>query len=172
VNHFSKIVTGFVMTAGCVLTAQTGPGYIAESKTGFAAIRENVQKMAEAMPEESYSFKPTPDIRSFGELMAHIADAQARMCSSAAGSPKNVGAAAKKTKAEIVAAVKESSAICDAAFDSLTDATASQPGGMMGRTKLGLLQYNTGHSLEEYGYGSVYLRLRGIVPPSSAPKTK
>lgn len=152
--------------AGC-LNAQTPSPFIAESKTSFTAVKNNLQRMAEAMPEESYSFKPTPDIRSFGELMAHVADAQARFCSNVAGAPKTVDAASKKSKAELVASLRQSSEMCDAAFDSLTDATASQPAGG-GRSKLGTLQYNTGHSLEEYGYGSVYLRLKGIVPPSSA----
>lgn len=141
--------------------------FIAESKQGFTAVEANVQKLAEAMPEESYGFKPSPDIRSFGELMAHIADAQAGLCSTAAGQPQRIGAAAKKTKAEIVAAVKESNAICEKAFASITDENAGQPSGLMGRTKLGLLQYNTGHSNEEYGYGAVYLRLKGVVPPST-----
>ena len=156
-----------LFAAAFALQAQTAT-FITESKSGFAAVKTNIEKMAEAMPEDGYGFKPTPDIRSFGELMQHVADAQARICSAATSTPKQVNAASKKTKAEIVAALKESSAICDAAFDGLTEATAGTPGAMMGRTKLGLLQYNTGHSLEEYGYGSVYLRLKGIVPPSTA----
>jgi hypothetical protein len=63
--------------------------------------------------------------------------------------------------------LKESSALCDAAFDPLTEATASQPAAM-GKSRLALLEFNFGHSNEEYGYRSVYLRLKGVVPPSSA----
>ena len=165
-KHYLQTIFAAALAAGC-LSAQTASPFIAESKTGFTAVKNNLQRMAEAMPEENYSYKPTPEIRAFGELIAHIADAQARFCSTVAGAPKAVNAASKKSKADLVAALKESSDMCDAAFDSLTDATASQPAGG-GRSKLGTLQYNTGHSLEEYGYGSVYLRLKGIVPPSSA----
>ena len=78
-----------------------------------------------------------------------------------------MNAASKKAKANLVAALKDSSAMCDAAFDALTDANANQPAGM-GRSKLALLEFNTGHSNEEYGYMSVYMRLKGLVPPSSA----
>jgi hypothetical protein len=127
--------------------------------------------MAEQMPEENYSFKPTPEMRTFGQLMAHVADTQAGMCSTASGEKKSVDAASKTTKADLVAALQQSSAMCDAAFDSLTAETAAHPGGM-GRSKLALLEFNTGHSNEEYGYGSVYMRLKGVVPPSSAGKKK
>jgi hypothetical protein len=67
--------------------------------------------------------------------------------------------------------MKESFSICDASFDALTDANALQPAGM-GRTKLGLLNFNTMHDNEEYGYGSIYLRLKSVVPPSTANKKK
>ena len=162
----STTIFTFMFAGLCVAQAQTAP-FIAESKRNFTNLKNNLQKMAEAMPEESYSFKPTPEIRTFGELMAHIADTQALMCSNVLGAPKSVDAAAKKSKADLVAALKDSSAMCDAAFDSITDANAAQS-SMMGHTKLGLLQYNTQHSAEEYGYGSIYLRLKGIVPPSTA----
>jgi len=122
--------------------------------------------MAEQMPEENYAFKATPDVRSFGELVAHVADTQTRFCSMAAGEQKSVNAASKKAKADLAAALRDSSAMCDAAFDGLTDAT---PAGM-GRSKLALVEFNTGHSNEEYGYMSVCMRLKGIVPPSSADR--
>jgi hypothetical protein len=92
---------------------------------------------------------------------------QAQLCSTVSGERKAVNAGSKTSKADLVAALKESSAICDAAFDSLTEANASQLAAM-GKSRLGLLEFNFGHSNEEYGYGSVYLRLKGVVPPSSA----
>ncbi|MES1258403.1 MAG: DinB family protein [Acidobacteriota bacterium] len=155
---------------GCALQAQIPASHVAESKQRYAAIRDNLHKAAEAMPEESYSFKPMPEIRSFGELMAHIADAQANICGAATGHPKPVGAAKKTSKADIVGALKESSSGCDAAFESMTEAVASEPAGMgsMKASRLGILEYNTGHDAEEYGYAAVYLRLKGVVPPTSA----
>ena len=168
-NRFVNFILMAGLSGGPVLLAQPATSHIAEAKQNYAGVKNNLQKMAEQMTEENYSFKATPEVRTFGELVAHVADTQARLCSMASGEQKSVGAASKKAKADLVAALKDSSAICDAAFDSLTDATATQPGGM-GRSKLALLEFNTGHSNEEYGYMSVYMRLKGIVPPSTAGK--
>jgi hypothetical protein len=166
---FANTVFAVALSSACLLHSQTATPHIAESKQNYTGVKNNLQKMAEQMPEENYGFKATPDVRTFGQLVAHVADTQARLCSMASGEQKSIGAASKTAKADLVAALKDSSAICDAAFDSLTDATATQPAGM-GRSKLALLEYNTGHSNEEYGYMSVYMRLKGIVPPSSAGK--
>lgn len=168
-KRFANLFLMAGLSGGFVLFAQPAASHVAESKQTYTGVKNNLQKMAEQMPEENYSFKATPDVRTFGQLVAHVADTQARLCSMASGEQKSVGAASKTAKADLVAALRDSFAICDAAFDSLTDATASQPGGM-GRSKLALLEYNTGHSNEEYGYMSVYMRLKGIVPPSSAGK--
>jgi uncharacterized damage-inducible protein DinB len=164
----------FVLATACTLHAQVSNPLISESKENFSHIAENLQKAAEAMPEENYSFKPTPDIRSFGQLIAHIADAQSRICSVALGEQKSVNAQSKTAKADLVAAIKESTSICNAAFDSVTDANATQMVSFGPRklSKLGALIYNTTHSNEEYGYLSVYLRLKGVVPPSTANRGK
>jgi uncharacterized damage-inducible protein DinB len=152
------------------LQAQIPASHIAEAKQRYATIRDNLQKAAEAMPEENYAFKPTPQIRSFAELIAHIADAQMGICGGAAGQPKKGNAAGKTSKAELVAALKESSAGCDAIFDGTTEANAATPANMgpMKTSRLGLLEYNIGHDAEEYGYLAVYMRLKGVVPPTSA----
>ena len=141
-----------------------------ELKQMYTGVKNNLTKMAEKMPEENYAFKATPDVRAFGELMGHVADSQARTCSAVnGGEPKTVNAASKKTKAELVAALKESFSICDTAFDGLTDAAATQmiktPRGE--RTKLGALMGLVSHSNEEYGYSAVYMRLKSVTPPSS-----
>jgi uncharacterized damage-inducible protein DinB len=104
--------------------------------------------------------------------VAHVADAQARNCNLVAGAgSKTLDAEKKKTKAELVAALKESFAICDAAFAALTDAQASEmvKVGQSGfqLTKLSLLVSMVAHSNEQHGYMAVYLRLKGIVPPST-----
>jgi hypothetical protein len=107
-----------------------------------------------------------PEIRTFGDL---VADAQAMFCSTVTGERKSVSAASKKSKADLVAALKESFTICDGAYNSITDATATQTVELFRakRTKLGALMFNTTHSNEEYGYLAVYLRLKGVAPPSS-----
>ena len=156
------------LAGGCAMYAQENP-LSAEVKQAYNGIKNNLTKMAEKMPEDAYSFKATPDVRTFGELVAHVADAQARTCSTVMGEQKAVNAGSKKTKAELVAALSEAFSICDAAYDGLTDASAAQmvktPRGE--RSKLAFLEGNIAHDNEEYGYMSVYMRLKGVVPPSS-----
>ena len=156
--------------AGCfVVQAQTVNPMSDEARRAYDGIKNNLIRMAEKVPEDQYGFQPTPEVRTFGQLVAHVADAQTRTCSAVTGEIKSGDAASKTTKADLVAALKESSAACDAAFDSLTDANASQmiSMGRGQRTKLGALTGVLTHDNEEYGYMAVYLRLKGIVPPSS-----
>jgi len=157
------------LTASAV-QAQIPASHIAEARQRYTTVRDNLQKAAEVMPEADYAFKPTPDIRSFGALIAHVADAQMAICGGAVGKPKRGNAADKTSKADLIAALKESSAGCDAIFDGTTEANAPTPASMgpMKTSRLGLLEYNIGHDMEEYGYLAVYLRLKGIVPPTSA----
>jgi hypothetical protein len=85
------------------------------------------------------------------------------------GAPKSIDAASKTSKADLVAALQEAFAQCDKAYGTLTDADASNviktPHGQ--RTKMGALIANTIHDTEQYGIIAVYLRLKGLVPPSS-----
>ncbi len=155
--------------AGACAQAQNANPLIGEAKQAYTAIKNNLQKMAEKMPEENYSFKPTPDVRTFGQLVGHVADAQTRTCAGVKGEQKPANAGSKTSKADLVAALKESFADCDSAFDSLTDANAAEmvKAGRGQRSKLGALVGVTTHSNEEYGYMAVYMRLKGVVPPSS-----
>ena len=138
----------------------------------YEAVKRNLTAMIEKMPEDQFTFRPVPEIRSFGEAVAHVADAQARNCTlvSGAGS-KTLDADRKKTKAELLAVLKESFAICDEAFAALTDAQANEM-VTMGQSgfqlsKLSLLVSMISHSNEQHGYLALYLRLKGIVPPST-----
>jgi uncharacterized damage-inducible protein DinB len=161
-----RYLTIMLAAAGaCALQAQS-----TEVKQAYNGIKNNLLKMADKMPDENYAFKATPDIRSFGQLVGHVADAQVGTCSAVNGEPKKLGASSMTSKADLVAALKASFDECDKAFDSLSDATAAQTIKMGQReaTKLGALARVVTHSNEEYGYMSVYLRLKGVVPPSSA----
>jgi hypothetical protein len=168
-KRFRTIFVTAAFAGTCALQAQSPNPLSAELKQMYTGVKNNLTRMADKMPEEHYSFKATPEIRTFGELVAHVADSQARTCSAVAGEQKAVNAASKTAKADLVAALKESFAICDGAIDSLTDASASQMVnvGRGQRSKLGALAGMVSHSNEEYGYMAVYLRLKGIVPPSS-----
>jgi uncharacterized damage-inducible protein DinB len=151
-------------------TAPSNP--ITASEKGFyAVVSGEVVAAAEKMPEVSYSFKPTPDVRSFGQLVGHVADAQYGLCSTAIGEPNPMKAIekTKTSKADLVAALKEAVAYCNKAFAGMTDAQGSQMVKMMNYdvARLTVLSVNTAHTDEHYGNMVTYLRLKSIVPPSS-----
>ena len=137
-------------------------------------VTANVVAAAEKMPEASYSFKPTPEVRSFGELVGHTADAQNMFCSTVAGekSPTMGIEKSKTTKADLVQAVKDAAAYCDKVYSAMTDDHAAELVSMFGRqmSKLTVLTVNTAHLDEHYGNMVTYMRIRGLVPPSSEPK--
>lgn len=126
---------------------------------------------AEKMPEANYSFKPTPDVRSFGQLVGHLADSQYFFCSSVAGETPPAGGIekSKTSKAELVAALKEAVAYCSKTYAGMTDAKGGEMMKMMNNdfAKLTVLSANTAHDYEHYGNMATYMRLKGIVPPTS-----
>ena len=130
-----------------------------------------IARAAEKMPEEEYAFKPDPAVRSFGQILGHIADADYLFCSAFLGenSPSPGIEKTKTTKAELTSALHDAFAYCNRAYDTLTDANANETVKAFGqeRNKLGVLWFNASHNLEQYGNLVVYLRLKGIVPPSS-----
>jgi uncharacterized damage-inducible protein DinB len=124
---------------------------------------------AEKVPEESYAFRP--DVRTFGQLVGHLADSQYYFCSSATGDAKPASDAekSKTTKADLVAALKDAVAYCSTAYAGMTDAKGGQMAKMMNMdfAKLTILAANFAHMYEHYGNMSTYMRIRGIVPPTS-----
>jgi hypothetical protein len=157
-----------LIAAACAMFAQTNP-VIAEQKAYYNRLKTNLTKAAEKMPEDAYSFKPTPEMQSFGERIAHIAG-QIGTCSSLTGERKPNPAQGKTSKADIVAALKTSFEACDAAWDSLNDKTAMEMvAGRGGQqvSKLSMLINNNMHDQEMYGYISPYMRLKSVVPPTS-----
>ena len=167
------LAAALVCLAAAGPRAQTTSPYLGEIKQYYyEAVKRNLSAMAERMPEEHFPFKPLPEMRSFGESVAHVADAQARNCNLASGAgSKTLDADKRTTKAELLGALKESFAICDAVFAALTDARANEM-VKMGQSgfqlsKMSLLVSMIAHSNEQHGYMAVYLRLKGIVPPST-----
>ena len=159
----------FVAMAAGTLALQGQVTLSGEAQQAYTNIKNNILKAADKMPEENYSFKPSPEIRTFGALVAHIADSQTRLCNGIMGKTKAGTAGTKTAKADIVAALKDSFTDCDAAFDGLTEANAKDVVKMGPRefTHLGALLRGVIHDNEEYGYLAVYLRLKSVVPPSS-----
>jgi uncharacterized damage-inducible protein DinB len=126
---------------------------------------------AEKMPEGNYSFKPTPEVRSFGQLVGHVADASFMFCSQTLGqaNPMKDIEKTKTSKADLVGALKDGVAYCNKAFEGMTDAKGSEFVKMpnFSIARLTLLSLNTAHTDEHYGNMVTYLRLKGIVPPTS-----
>ena len=157
-----------MMAAAVCAQAQTS-AVINDQKAAYDRLKGNVMKAAEKMPEDAYSFKPTPEMQSFGERIAHIAG-QMGPCSSITGERKANPAQGKTSKADIVAALKASYDACDAAWASMNEKSALETvagrGGQQ-TPKLSVLLQNNMHIQEMYGYISPYMRLKGVVPPSS-----
>jgi hypothetical protein len=144
-------------------------------RSSWNGIKRNIKESAELMPEEHYNFKPTPDVRSFGEILAHVAGASYLLCASAKNekSPFAEDSFEKsaRTKAAIVKATTDAIMYCDGAFAALTDANASDmvPNafGANQVTRINSLLSQIGHDNEHYGNLVTYFRLKSLVPPSS-----
>jgi uncharacterized damage-inducible protein DinB len=141
-----------------------------------ATIRRNVAEAAENMAADEYAFKPTPQVRSFGELIGHVASANFYFCSQAKGerSPSTTDYEKATGKAVILKGLNDSLAYCDSVYASTTDSNFTQlvktpgPNGEREITRGGVLMFNTTHNNEHYGNIVVYMRLKGHVPPSTA----
>ena len=143
----------------------------ASEKGLYSFVSNAVIGAAQKMPEENYSFKPVPEVRSFGQLVGHVAEENYFFCSLATGaaSPGTGIEKSKTTKADLVAALKDAVAYCNTAFEGMTDAKGAQMTKFMNfdMAKIALFSLNTAHTDEHYGNMVTYLRIKGIVPPTS-----
>ena len=159
------------LTMAGAMLAQA-PSISKEAMQAYTGIKNNLTKLADKVDADTYNYKPVDTIRTIGGLIGHIADSQLGTCSAVNGEAKRGTASKATAKAELVDALKASFAECDKAFGALTDANAMDaiktPRGE--RTRLYALMSIIVHGNEEYGYTSVYLRMKGIVPPSSEPR--
>jgi uncharacterized damage-inducible protein DinB len=167
-----------LITGGAAL-AQTPPAnpLSGGAKRTYDIVKGYITKAAAKMPDEHYTFKPTPDVRSFGELLGHIADSNFVICGMVAGEKPPMGGfdpassleQSKKTKADLTKVLADSFAFCDKVHAGMTDtagATITKTfAGEMPR--LSFLEFNTHHDFEHYGNIVTYMRLKGLVPPSS-----
>ncbi|MBV8843992.1 MAG: DinB family protein [Bryobacterales bacterium] len=143
--------------------------FSADTKQSYTGIKNTLLKAADKMPEENYSFRTTQQVRTYGEMVGHVADIQMMLCGLVKGEQAKPVSAGKTSKADLTAALKQSFDYCDAVYDSMTDAGGATKVNMFGRqvTKLGVLSFNIAHDNEMYGTMVAYLRIKGIVPPSS-----
>ncbi|MGA3188861.1 MAG: DinB family protein [Bryobacteraceae bacterium] len=157
-----------VLCSVCLLQAQDPMSK--ETKDLYGAVKGYILKSAEKMPEANYSFKPSPEVRNFGAILGHLADDQYFFCSAAKGEKKDTKIEKEVTsKAALIEELKKAFAYCDSAYDGLSDAksgTIMKFGGGQ-RSLSGILNFNVAHDFEHYGNIITYLRIKGLIPPSS-----
>ena len=176
-----------IVVAVCLLAlassaaAQTAPSdanpYTNAIRRQHRNIDSIVVRAAEKVPEELYSFKPTPDVRTFAEIVGHIVDAHYLLCRAAGENVfeiKREHELKPRTKADLIAALKNSIDYCEKVFEGTTDANGTAPikSGSSTMMKLMVLNLNVSHTWEHYGNLVTYMRLKGIVPPTSEPPAK
>ena len=162
--------TTILLALTCALSVSAQNPLSANAKSLYAGTKNNIIRSAEKMPEENYSFRPTPEVRTFGQLIGHVADGQYEFCGPLKGEAKQMNVEKTVTsKAELIVALKQAFSYCDPLYDSLKDAHAADQVKFFGNqmTTLGLLYFNTMHTDEHYGNIVTYLRMKGLVPPSS-----
>jgi uncharacterized damage-inducible protein DinB len=146
----------------------------AHNKTIYGGVKMILLRSAEKMPEENYSFKPTDGVRTFGQVLGHVADSQYAFCSRVLGekNPAPKIEETKTSKGDLIAALKDAFAYCDKAYDGMTDTSGTQIVKLMGADtpKLGALSVNNVHTVEHYGNLVTYMRMKNIVPPTSDPE--
>jgi hypothetical protein len=173
-------VAGLLLALSTPLLAQPIPAGMKVGlpdflRFGYGGIKQNLMAAADRMPEADYGSKPhaMPGGRTYGQIFAHVAEGQFDVCSAIKGAPNpSAGRTLErelKTKAEFVKALSDSFALCDEVFSSLTDANAADlvKRGEGHISKAALLVGILAHGSEMYGISTVYLRARGLVPPSS-----
>jgi uncharacterized damage-inducible protein DinB len=144
---------------------------VATARMLWHQVTAYITTAAEELPESTYAYRPTPEVRTFGQLIGHVAGAQYLICAAALGDPERSEDEIERTrttKAALVEALKASITYCEKAY-AQTDAAARQPAKLFGRqsTRLFALGLNATHNAEHYGNIVTYLRMNAIVPPSS-----
>ena len=129
-------------------------------------MQDKIMKSADAMPESKYTYRPTKDVRSFAEILNHVADISYTLCSNVKGEANPVSPTAKVSKAEIMAYLKGSFDYCDGVYSGFTDAHLNDPADFWGaRTnKMFVLTQVGNHDALHYGNLVTYLHLNGLMP--------
>lgn len=143
-------------------------------KQAWDGAKKNITASAELMPEADYNFKPVDTVRTFGQIIAHIAGANYVFCAAAKGEKPPFSEdhfeKTATTREAIIKALADSMKYCDALFvgdDKKLSETIEMPFGMGKAPRMAALIGNTGHLQEHYGNLVTYFRIKGMVPPSS-----
>jgi uncharacterized damage-inducible protein DinB len=170
--HKVVLIAALPLLCATVVSAQAGKEAAGGIQAIYSSAKGYLVRAAEQVPEDKYAYKPVATVRSFGAIMAHLADSNFAFCATAAGKPTAEGSSIEqtaKTKAQIVAKLKESYAACDAVYSAMTDAGLVKKTTLFGSpaTVSQVLVLNAGHNEEHYGNVVTYMRMMGMVPPSS-----
>lgn len=167
--HKSMLIAALVCSAAAY--AQDAAASVAAIQRQYNTQKTKILAGADEMPEAQYSLVPGEGSRTFAAVVGHIADAQGNTCGNVAGTPTQLNAErGMTTKADLVAALKKSFELCDAAYASINPANhdEAKTGGFGGPQPLNAMLWgNLLHSEEMYGTMAVYLRAAKLVPPSS-----
>lgn len=164
----------YVLLLGLLVPQAVTAQAVATLKDVWTDPITNVTLAAQEVPESLYSYRPVPTVRTFGQLVAHVAGSQNYLCSIVLGGPERAEDEFEKqvmTKAALVAALKASTEYCAKAY-AIPDVASRQHVQLFGqdRTKLFVLGTNAAHNDEHYGNIVTYMRMNGMVPPSSKPR--
>lgn len=160
-----------VISLPSISAAQTAADTRAGIKSMFDIVKGHLTKTADQASDELYGFKPTADVRSLGQMLGHVANANYMICSLAAGekSPAAGNAEQLTSKADIQKALAGSFAYCDSVWSKIEGEKGSEPVEIFGmkHTRASAMALNSAHDWEHYGNLVTYMRLKGMVPPSS-----
>ncbi len=142
-------------------------------KAGVARYQKNMVAAAEAMPAEKYSFKPSPEMNSFGHLVMHIAQSNNTFCAKISGqAAPEAKIAESDPKDKLVAMMKDSFAFCSTALANVDDSKLGEQLMLFGNRPIsrgGALVALGGSWTDHYATEAIYLRLNGILPPTAQP---
>ncbi len=174
VMSISRFLTAALVLSSAATTFAQAPAagpQVSSSMVLFGNAKNNVVKSADQIPADLWNWRPTPKVRTFGELFAHIADGQYEFCGAALeGKPVDKGIEkTAKSKAEVVAALTQAFAYCEAGYKKMTESSAAETVTFFGRpmTRISIMDFNAAHTMEHYGNLVTYMRLKDMVPPSS-----
>jgi uncharacterized damage-inducible protein DinB len=143
---------------------------VASVRFVYGLAKDYITRSAEKATVEHYAFRPTEEVRTFGGMLGHIADANYMFCSTAKGeeNPNSRELESLTSRAELTQALAESFTYCDGAY-AMSEEKAAESVDMFGQTltRAGVLAFNAAHDYEHYGNLVTYMRINGIVPPSS-----
>lgn len=145
------------------------PTITSEVKQNYQRTKDLILRAAQEMPDDGYAMKATPQVRTYAQILGHIAQGNQMICGGIFGQPGRADQT-KTAKPDVITELKKSFDICDRAYDFLNEQNMSLVGGseFMGGTMVGRLYANVIHDNEMYGTMVVYLRIKGLVPPSTS----